>query len=153
MSRPSPTPGAATMTAAVAAGTTWVALLSWRGLTDRPSDVLVPLVVLGGVVATVGAVGRWGRLGPVSVLVLQSVLAGMVLSYVVSGSPVPVGSAWADLRAEVDLALEGARAYAPPVPADEADVSCHHAVQKRLLGRLLENAQRRVLVAKAQLKV
>ena len=123
MSRPSPTPGAATMTAAVAAGTTWVALLSWRGLTDRPSDVLVPLVVLGGVVATVGAVGRWGRLGPVSVLVLQSVLAGMVLSYVVSGSPVPVGSAWADLRAEVDLALEGARAYAPPVPADEADVS------------------------------
>lgn len=123
MSRPSPALGPALVTASVAAATTWVALLSWRGLTDRPSDVLVPLVVLAGVVAGVGAVGRWARLGPFGVLVLQVVLAGMVLSYVVSGAPVPVGAAWADLRAEVDLAMEGARAYAPPVPAEEADVS------------------------------
>ncbi len=123
MSRPSPTLGSAVVTASVAAATTWVALLSWRGLTDRPSDVLVPLVVLAGVVATVGSVCRWARLGPMAVLLLQVVLTGMVLSYVVSGSPVPIGAAWADLRAEIDLALEGARAYAPPVPAAEADVS------------------------------
>ncbi len=108
MSRPSPALGPALVTASVAAATTWVSLLSWRGLTDRPSTFLVPLATLAR---------------PFGVLVLQVVLAGMVLSYVVSGSPVPVGAAWADLRAEVDLAMEGARAYAPPVPAEEADVS------------------------------
>lgn len=123
MSRPAPSPGAALTTAGFAAATTWVTLLSWRGFTDRPATFLVPLVVLAVVVAGVGGLGRAARIGTGGVLLLQTLLGGMVASYAVSGSPVPIGGAWTDLRAAVDLAVEGAQAFAPPVPTSEADVA------------------------------
>ena len=44
MSRPAPAFGPAAVTACLAAATTWVALLSWRGFTDRPGTFLIPLV-------------------------------------------------------------------------------------------------------------
>ena len=123
MSRPAPSAGVALTTAGFAAATTWVALLSWRGFTDRPATFLVPLVVLAVVVAGVGGLGRAARVGTGGVLLLQALLGGMVASYAVSGSPVPVGGAWTDLRTAVDLAVEGAQAFAPPVPTSEADVA------------------------------
>lgn len=121
--RPSPRLGPALVTAGVAAGTTWVALLSWRGFTDRPETFLVPLVVLAAAVAGIGALGRWGRLGVGAVLLLQALVGGMVASYVVCGSPIPIGEAWGDLRAAVEQAVVGAETFAPPVPTSEADVS------------------------------
>jgi transglutaminase-like putative cysteine protease len=123
VSRPAPSAGVALTTAGFAAATTWVALLSWRGFTDRPATFLVPLVVLAVVVAGVGGLGRAARVGTGGVLLLQALLGGMVASYAISGSPVPVGGAWADLRTAVDLAVEGAQAFAPPVPTSEADVA------------------------------
>lgn len=124
MSRPAaPTLGAALLTAGLAAGTTWVALLSWRGFTDDPAGFLVPLVVLAATVAAVGALGRWARLGVVAVLLLELLVGGMLTSYVICGSPLPVGAAWDDLRSALDLAVRGAETFAPPVPSTEADVA------------------------------
>ena len=123
MSRPAPPFGTAVVTAGLAAGTTWVALLSWRGFTDRPATFLIPLVVIAAAVTGVGALGRWARLGVVGVLLLELLVGGMAASYAICGSPIPVGAAWGDLRSAVDLAVEGARRFPPPVPTAEADVA------------------------------
>jgi len=114
--------GAGVAVSLAAAGTTWVSILSWRGFTDAPSTFLQPLAVLALVIAGVGALARWSRLGLAATLALQVLVAGMVASYVVTGSPLPVGAAWADLRAAVDAAVDGANTFAPPVPTAEADV-------------------------------
>ena len=122
MSRGRSSLGAGVALSMVAALTTWVATLSWRGFTDAPSLFLSPLLGLALVVAGVGAVARWSRLGVLSVLALQAVLGTMTLSWILVGSPLPVGATLDALLLAVDDAREAAAIYAPPVPTAEASV-------------------------------
>ena len=77
-----------------AAGTTWVATFAWRGFTQDSARYLVPLLVLGAVLATSGAVARWARLAMPLVVLVQVVLAVVMASMMFGGSPLPVGDAW-----------------------------------------------------------
>lgn len=122
MSTHRPTLATETALAVTAAATTLVAVLSWRGFTERPSTFLGPLLLLAVLTAGVGLAGRRARLGTLAVLGLQLLVTGMVASYVVCGSPIPVGAAWADLVTAFERAADGANTYAPPVPTSEADV-------------------------------
>lgn len=103
--------------AAVAAATTWVSMLSWRGFSVSYGRFLGPLLVLGIVIAGVGAFARWWRLPIAVVIGLQVVASGLVASAVLSGSPVPIGAAWGRLVESFSAALTSSQEYAAPVPA------------------------------------
>lgn len=103
--------------AAAAAATTWIATFSWRGFTEVSAHFLGPLLVLGAVVAGVGAAARWWRLPLAGVFGLQVLASGMLASAMLCGSPIPVGSAWQRLSTTFADALGSADRYAPPVPS------------------------------------
>ncbi len=108
--------------AAAAATTTWLATFSWRGFTEEPARFVGPLLVLGVVVALTGALARWARLAAPLVVLIQLVLAGALASAMLSGSPIPVGPAWTELRDAFEGAMLTAEQYAAPVPATAAGV-------------------------------
>jgi transglutaminase-like putative cysteine protease len=103
--------------ALAAAGTTWAATLAWRGFTEVSARYLAPLLFLALVVAGAGLALRAARLGPALVLLGQSLLSGMVLSLMLCSSPLPVGSAWDRLVANLADSAAAAQQYAAPVPA------------------------------------
>jgi transglutaminase-like putative cysteine protease len=104
--------------AAAAAGTTWLALLSWRGFTEQSVKFLGPLLVLGAVIAVTGAVARWARLASPLVVLCQLVVSGALASTMLSGSPIPVGPAWDRLGDRWAAALDSAERYASPLPSN-----------------------------------
>ncbi|WP_127480404.1 transglutaminase TgpA family protein [Nocardioides pantholopis] len=109
--------------AAAAAGTTWVSTLSWRGLTESPSLFLGPLLVLAALVAGVGAVTRWWRWPGAAVVATQTVVSVLVASWMLVGTPLPVGAGWQLLVADFDAATASARTYVAPVPASVPSVA------------------------------
>ena len=97
-------------------------MFSWRGFTQRPGEFLVPLLLVGATVALSGALGRWWRIpGPV-VFLGQVVLGTMMMSWLVIGSPFPVGAGWTELLDAFDAAVDSANTYAAPVPHTVAPV-------------------------------
>ena len=102
--------------ALVAAATTWVALLSWKGFAIDYSGFMGPLIIIGVVVALSGAVLRWLRVPGALLVLAQLVIVGMVVSLYITGSLVPIGEAWLRLEEAFQDASETARQYAAPVP-------------------------------------
>jgi transglutaminase-like putative cysteine protease len=102
--------------ALVAAATTWVALLSWKGFAIDYPGFMGPLIVIGAVVALSGAVLRWLRVPGALLVLAQLVIVGMVVSLYLTGSLVPIGEAWLRLEEAFQDASETARQYAAPVP-------------------------------------
>lgn len=123
MNRPRGSLAGTARLAATAAATTWVGVLSWRGFTAESVRFVGPLLVIAVVVATTGALARWWRVPGPAVVALQVLLSGLVVSTMLSGSPVPVGSAWGELRVVFTDALDTAGRYAPPVPARAPDIA------------------------------
>ena len=109
--------------AATAAWTTWAATFSWRGFTEVSAHFLGPLLLLGAVVAGVGAAARWWRLPLAAVVGLQVLASGMLASALLCGSPFPVGAAWGRLSNSIVEAIASADRYAPPVPSDVPGVA------------------------------
>src|SRR3954454_9850013 len=103
--------------AALSAGTTLVALLSWQGFTQRFGGTLWPLFVLAIVVAGTGALARGWRVPRVLIVLTQVLLGGMVASAFICGSPIPVGDAYDRLVTAFTDAVETANHFAPPVPS------------------------------------
>ena len=100
------------------AATTWVALMSWRGFTEASGRFLGPLLVLGAVMVLTGVLARWWR-APSSVVVAAQLAATAVVScLIITGSPLPVGSAWGRLITDFQDAVDSANKFAPPVPDD-----------------------------------
>jgi len=97
--------------ALVAAATTWVALLSWKGFAIDYSGFMGPLIIIGVVVAVSGAVLRWLRVPGALLVLAQLVIVGMVVSLYLTGSLVPVGEAWLRLEEAFRDASETARQY------------------------------------------
>lgn len=108
--------------AVTAALTTWVATWSWQALVERPGGYLNPLLLLALLVAGVGAAARWWRWPGPAVLLAQIVVGGATASLLLTGSPVPVGAAGADLAEAISDALTSAERYAAPVPTDAPPV-------------------------------
>jgi transglutaminase-like putative cysteine protease len=106
----------ALLLALVAAGTTWAATFSWRGFAETSSIYLGSLLVLGATVAVTGALARWWRLPGVLVVLLQVLASGMLACLMLTGSPLPVGTAWAEMQAAFGDAMDSAQRYQAPVP-------------------------------------
>lgn len=104
--------------AVVAAATVWVTTLSWSVFTVDAPAYLRPLLVVGAVVVAVGSLARWARLPWWAVLAAQLLLGGATVSLYITGSPVPLGGAWEELRTEVQRAGEIVRTQRPPVTVD-----------------------------------
>ena len=102
--------------ALVTAATTWVAMSSWRGFTERPSEFLSPLLLVAATVAVSGALGRGWRIPGGLVFLGQVLLGSMMVSWLVIGSPFPVGAGWTELVNAFDAAFDSANTYAAPVP-------------------------------------
>ena len=108
--------------AAVSAGTTLVSLLTWQGFTENFGGTLGPLLLLAVVVAGTGALARWWRVPRLLIVVVQVLLAGMIASTIICGSPIPIGDAWGRLITAFTDATQSANRFAPPVPAEEPPV-------------------------------
>ncbi|WP_148614684.1 transglutaminaseTgpA domain-containing protein [Nocardioides rubriscoriae] len=98
-----------------AAATTWAAMWSWRGFTDRSGSFLVALVVVGAAIAVSGALARWRRLPGAAVVLVQLLVGGAVTCQVVASRPYPFDAFWAALSDAVDAA----NVYASPVPSTD----------------------------------
>ncbi|MCD4526330.1 DUF3488 and transglutaminase-like domain-containing protein [Nocardioides sp. cx-173] len=108
--------GTGMLLAFVAAGTTWIATFCWRGFTMTSATYLVPLLLLGATVALTGALARWWRVPAVLVIALQVLVSGMFACLMLTGSPLPLGTAWVELESAFRNAVDSANQYAAPVP-------------------------------------
>lgn len=117
---PSPMIGAAI--AVVAAATTWVSTLAWRGFTEDTHRFLLPLAALGALVAGIGALLRWWRTPGPLVVVAQVVVTGLTACGFITGSLLPIGGGWDALRTAFTDAQVSAVSFAPPVPAEAPGV-------------------------------
>ena len=95
----------------------WVTLLSWRGLTEDASQVLVPLFLAAVVIAAGGVAGRWLRVPLVLVVTGQLLFAGLFVLLTVTGSPALTVDNAGVLADAVRAAMESSRTYVAPVPA------------------------------------
>ena len=108
--------------AAAAMGTTWAAMLAWRGFTTQPALFLGPLFLLALVVGGLGIALRLARV-PVLVVVLLQGRGGLLAAQaLITGRGLPTPTALADLRERFCAGLESAQAYVAPVPSSAAGV-------------------------------
>ncbi|GAA1961455.1 DUF3488 and transglutaminase-like domain-containing protein [Nocardioides panacihumi] len=101
--------------AIVAAATVWATTLSWSAFSQDAPSYLRPLLLVGLVVALTGSLARWARLPWGLIVLAQLVVGGAVVSLYITGSLVPIGGAWDELRAELSQAREVVRTQRPPV--------------------------------------
>lgn len=102
--------------ALIAAVTAWSTMLAWRSFTVDEGGYLQPLLVVAGVVAVSGLLARAARLPGGLVFLVQVLLGVATVSLFLTGSPLPYGGAWTELKADVSLATDTAAKLRPPVP-------------------------------------
>ncbi|MBO0846049.1 MAG: transglutaminase domain-containing protein [Nocardioides sp.] len=109
--------------ALVAAGTTWLTMLSWRGFSTLWGEYLGPLLLVAVVVATSGVVLRAAPI-PRRVALSLHVLVVVVLVWLLLGGSVfhPIGSAHT-ISERLDNAWTSAEAYHPPIPDNVASIA------------------------------
>src|SRR3954451_5624449 len=109
--------------AAVAAATTWVTMLSWRGFSTLWGEFLGPLLLVAVVVPVAGVLLRAAPM-PRRIGVLLHVLVVVVLVWLLLGGSVfhPFSSAQhiADTMSD---AWDSAESYRPPIPRDVPSIA------------------------------
>ena len=118
MSRPRLTLQRGLLVSGIAALTTWISLLGWKGFVSDSADYLGPLLTFAVVMALLGTVARWARVPLVAIVLLQAALLGVWLlgQYGGGGFASPegldsLGSAFRD-------AINSAQTYQAPVPGN-----------------------------------
>ncbi|KQW53337.1 hypothetical protein ASC77_03380 [Nocardioides sp. Root1257] len=114
--------GANLLFAGVAAGTTWLAMSSWRDLTVAPGSFINPLLLLAVVVAGTGTAARWWRWPAPVVVLFQLAITGILTSLLLTGSPLPVGGAFTELTDAFRDAVTSSQDFAAPVPTEAPPV-------------------------------
>ncbi|PWN03571.1 hypothetical protein DJ010_05550 [Nocardioides silvaticus] len=115
--------GYALLVSLVAAGTSWAALMAWRGFLVDSSDYLAPLLVIAVVVAASGALLRWLGSPALLTIAVQTLLAVAMVSGELGGSPLPVGEAGNQIWRSLEQAMTSARTYAAPIQSDVPPVA------------------------------
>lgn len=105
----------ALLPALVAGLTVWACLLAWSPLLEQPAH-LAPLLVAVTVVALTGSTARWSGVPALGVALLHVLVASVLLTVLVTGTPTPQG--WAELLDSLGEAVTSARTYSSPVPTD-----------------------------------
>jgi transglutaminase-like putative cysteine protease len=109
--------------ALVAVGTTWAALMAWRGFLVDSDSYLAPLAVTAIVIGAAGAVLRWLGSPVLVILAVQIALAVAMISSELGGGPVPTGATGDEIARSLDLAMESARTYEAPIQANVPSVA------------------------------
>lgn len=121
--RSRPAFGAALAVSLITAGTTWAALLAWRGFLVDSFSYLGPLAVTAVMIGAAGAVLRWLGSPSLATLLVQLVVGLAMVSSELGGSPLPVGAAGAEVGRSLQQAMDSARTYAAPIHADVPSVA------------------------------
>jgi transglutaminase-like putative cysteine protease len=102
--------------AAVAAATTWLTMLSWRGFSDLWGQFLGPLIVVAIAVPVAGSLLRAApiprRVGALIHLLVIALLVWLMLG----GSPIHPFSSTHDMADRIGNAWISAETYRPPIP-------------------------------------
>lgn len=99
----------------VALATTWVALTAWQGFVTEPGSYLSRVAVAGAVVITLGALLRWRSTPRLVTIGVQVLAAVVVVSWQITGSPVPAGGTAAEIGNALSAAVDSARTYSAPI--------------------------------------
>lgn len=116
-SRATAPPAATVLLGLVAAVTTWLALTAWRGFLSEPSTLLGRAAVVGLVVLVLGSVLRWRALPRWLVVLAQVLVVTAVVSWQITGSPIPSAQIGQALSTAVDTARTYSAPVGPRVPA------------------------------------
>ena len=109
--------------ALVAAATTWVTMLSWRGFSTLWGEFLGPLLLVAAVVPVAGVLLRAAPI-PRRVGALLHVLVVVVLVWLLLGGSVfhPIASAHS-IADSMNAAYQSAESYRPPIPRTAASIA------------------------------
>jgi len=110
--------GRAAAGAALAGLATWLTVTGWRGLLAEWMDLLVPALLVAALVAATGTLGRWLRVPPALLLLLQLLLAGAFWLSATTGSALPGPATLEELGSAMGGAVDTASTYAAPVPPE-----------------------------------
>jgi transglutaminase-like putative cysteine protease len=109
--------------AAVAAATTWLTMLSWRGFSDLWGRFLGPLILVAIVVPVAGVILRAAPI-PRRIGVLTHVLVVTVLVWLLlGGSPIHLVSSTQDIADRMGDAWTSAQSYRPPIPQEVPSIA------------------------------
>jgi transglutaminase-like putative cysteine protease len=103
--------------AAVAAATTWLTMLSWRGFSDLWGQFLGPLIVVAMAVPVAGVLLRAAPLPRRTGAFLQVLVIAVLVWLMLGGSPIHPFSSTHDLADRVADAWTTAETYQPPIPS------------------------------------
>ena len=102
--------------AGVAAATTWLTMLSWRGFSDLWGQFLGPLILVAIVVAIAGTVLRAAPIPRRVGVVLHVLVIAVLVWLMLGGSPIHPFSSTQDLADRIADAWNSAETYQPPIP-------------------------------------
>ena len=102
--------------AAVAAATTWLTMLSWKGFSDQWGAFLGPLILVAAVVAVAGTVLRAAPIPRRVGVLLHVLVIAVVVWLMLGGSPIHPISSTHDLADRIGEAWTSAETYQPPIP-------------------------------------
>jgi transglutaminase-like putative cysteine protease len=109
--------------AAVAAATTWLTMLSWRGFSDLWGRFLGPLILVAIVVPVAGVVLRAAPV-PRRIGVLLHLLVVVVLVWLLlGGSPIHPFSSTQAIADRIGDAWTSAESYRPPIPQEVPSIA------------------------------
>lgn len=103
--------------AAVAAATTWLTMLSWRGFSDLWGQFLGPLVAVAVAVPVAGVLLRAAPLPRRTGALLHVLVIAALVWLMLGGSPIHPFSSTHDLANRIADAWVSAETYQPPIPA------------------------------------
>ncbi|WP_322936559.1 transglutaminase family protein [Nocardioides bizhenqiangii] len=109
--------------ALIATGTTWAALMAWRGFLTNSDSYLAPLAATGMVVCLAGAGLRWLGSPALAIVAVQAALAVAMVSSELGGGPIPLGATGDEVARSLELAMESARTYEAPIQANVPSVA------------------------------
>jgi transglutaminase-like putative cysteine protease len=107
----------------IAAGTTWAALMAWRGFLTDSGSYLAPLAVTAIVIGAAGAVLRWLGSPAIVTVAVQAALALAMVSSELGGGPLPFGATGNEIARSLELAMDSAQTYAAPIQANVPSVA------------------------------
>jgi transglutaminase-like putative cysteine protease len=109
--------------AAVAAATTWLTMLSWRGFSDQWGEFLGPLIFVAFVVPVVGVFLRAAPIARRAGVLLHVLIAAVFVWLLLGGSPVHPFSSSGDIADRIADAANSANTYQPPIPVSVPSIA------------------------------
>ena len=109
--------------AAVAAATTWLTMLSWRGFSDLWGRFLGPLIIVAIAVPVAGVILRAAPIPRRLGVLIQVVVIAVLVWLILGGSPLhPISSSHA-IADDIADAWTSAESYRPPLPVSVPSIA------------------------------